>query len=723
MAPALKQLFQKKMPEPSYPDLPYVSDSGESNIPGIYIIGELAGTPLVKLGLNAGHELMERIGPELQAGHDPADEEAYDLLVIGSGSSGLAVTVAARDMGLRVVTLEAATFANTFVTMTKGKWLFAEPLDVPNRSRVWFEECTKEELLERWRGMVKEESLPIHEHERVVDIRGRSEDFRVFTDVGEYRARRVVLAMGKAGNPRKLGVPGEHEHGHRIHHRLLDADDFENQHIVIVGAGDVACEGAIGLASDASNTVTLSAIDTEFTYPKKRNIDAVRDLESRGRLRILLGSSVRKFESDSVEIQLADGTREDVRADTIFEMIGAELPLPFFRKVGLRLARAWTIKRWLVLFAIFLGVYSLYALKTYGKGLTSWPFEDLIEELTYDRGLGAIFEVCFAPFAWIFNDAALRDVRADRGYQQGFLYSLLYTVVMAVFGYQALLRWRGKAKRKSYQTWRFASLIGFQVGFFFIVNVIAVHAMSVKHAWRAWGLYQPYPLFFNSFFWWYEGDPWKVMWFCIGAGLLGTFVAIPFLARNHGKRFCTWVCGCGGLAETLGDRWRHLSAKGNRSRGWEFQAVMVFLASIIVGLVVIGAYNTQGGPWWQAYNYLVDFWLVAVIPITLYPFFGGKVWCRYWCPLAAYNQLLSKWYGRLKIVSNDKCITCTECSTYCQVGVDVMAFAKNQQPFDNSNSGCIHCGICIDVCPVDVLSFETSDGRATQLIAAGESSG
>jgi len=138
----------------------------------------------------------------------------------------------------------------------------------------------------------------------------------------------------------------------------------------------------------------------------------------------------------------------------------------------------------------------------------------------------------------------------------------------------------------------------------------------------------------------------------------------------------------------------------------------------------VGAYGTDGSNrWWRAYNYLVDFWLVAVIPIALYPFFGGKVWCRYWCPLAAYNQVLSRWYGRLKIVSNDKCITCTQCSKYCQVGVDVMAFAKNTQPFDNSNSVCIHCGICIDVCPMDVLSFETSDPRAVNLIELGKSSG
>ena len=437
---------------------------------------------------------------------------------------------------------------------------------------------------------------------------------------------------------------------------------------------------------------------------------------------------MREIGADSTTLRLADGSKQTVRTDTVFEMIGAELPIPFFRKVGIRLDNSWHWQRWVVLGVLFLFVYTLYALKSFGKAsLASWPFEGLIESTTFDHVLLSIFDVCFAPFAWLFSGEALADIRglpSSRDFQKGYLYSSLYTVVMLVFGYLAMMRWRGKAKRPAYQTWRYVSLLGFQVVFFLIVNVIAVQAMSVQHSWRAWGLYQPYPLFFNTFFWWSGNEPtWIIVTF-VGAGLLGTFVGIPILARNHGKRFCTWICGCGGLAETLGDHWRHRAAKGARSRAWEFQATLIFLASIIVGLVIVGVYETSGqNAWWNTYNYLVDFWLVAVIPIVLYPFFGGKVWCRYWCPLAAYNQLLSHWYGRLKIVSNDKCITCTECSKYCQVGVDVMAFAKNQQPFDNSNSACIQCGICIDVCPVDVLSFEASDGKATVLIAQGRTSG
>jgi NosR/NirI family nitrous oxide reductase transcriptional regulator len=716
----LRPLLTPSRPGPSYPVLPVVDDSGETNVPGLYAVGELAGTPLVRLGLNAGHDLVQRIGPGLLAGSG-AEPGVYDLVIIGSGSSGIAATVAAQDLGLRVVTLEAAALANTFVTMTKGKFLFAEPGDVPLRSRVWFEECHKEELLERWRAMVREEALPIREQERVQSISGEEGRFEVKTAVATYRARRVALCLGKAGNPRKLGAPGEREHADRIHHRLLDPDDHRDRDIVIVGAGDVACEAAIALAGH--NRVTLTAIDAEFTYPKQRNIDAVRALEAAGKLRILLSSEVQRFEDREILVETPGGAAA-LPWDHAFEMIGAELPVTFLREAGVRLNTDWPAARWVGLVACFIGVYSLYALKSYGKGLTAFPFEQLIAPETYDAGIGAMFRAAFAPFAWLFEADTLAQIYGDRGFQQGYLYSLAYTIIMLVFGYEALVRWRGYAKDKRYQTWRYLSLLSFQVGFFLIVNVIGVQALSVKYAWRAWGLYQPFPLFFNTFFWWYPGDPAALQWSFIGAGLLGTFVAIPLAARNHGKRFCTWICGCGGLAETLGDRWRHLAPKGPRARAWEFQGVAIAAAAFLIAMIVVGAYETDGSnAWWRGYNYIVDFWLVAVIPIALYPFFGGKVWCRYWCPLAAYNGLLSRWYGRLKIVSNDKCITCTQCSKYCQVGVDVMAFAKNQQPFDNSNSACIHCGICIDVCPMDVLSFENSDGSAVKLILDGRSSG
>jgi polyferredoxin len=312
----------------------------------------------------------------------------------------------------------------------------------------------------------------------------------------------------------------------------------------------------------------------------------------------------------------------------------------------------------------------------------------------------------------MFTAQAYGDMQRTLWFQQGYLYSLAYTIIMFVFGWQAFRRWGSVARDPRYQKWRYLSLVSFQVGFFLIANVFAVQALSIQHAWRAWGLYQPWPLFFNTFHWYSQSDPRVVVYTFVGAGLFGTFVAIPLASWKHGKRFCTWVCGCGGLAETLGDRWRHLSPKGKRSRAWEFQGLVIFVAAAIVTLVTVGMFDTRANNGWAlAYSYVVDFWLVAVIPIALYPFFGGKVWCRYWCPLAAYNGVLAKIYGRLRIVANTSCISCTLCSKYCQVGVDVMAFAKNQEGFDNANSACIQCGICIDVCPMNVLRFDSSPRR------------
>jgi ferredoxin len=441
-------------------------------------------------------------------------------------------------------------------------------------------------------------------------------------------------------------------------------------------------------------------------------VDALMARKAEGKLQLHLDTRLVRIDRDSVTFKVGAEPERTIPNDMVFEMIGAELPLAFFKRIGIKLEGTWDAAKWLTLAAVFVFVYSLYALKKFPEAPYSWPFYELMGVETFNRYLLGAFSVCFLPFRWLFTAEAYENIRATPWFQQGYLYSLAYTVVMAVFGTKALLRWSNIARDNRYQKWRYISLIGFQVVFFLVANVIAVQALSIQHAWRAWGLYQPWPLFFNTFHWWGASDPRAVLAFFIGSGLVGTFVVIQLLSRWHGKRFCTWICGCGGLAETLGDRWRHLAAKGKRSRAWEFQGALVLVAAAIVTIVTVGAYGTRANnAWGAAYSYVVDFWLVAVIPIALYPFFGGKVWCRYWCPLAAWNQILARAYGRLQIESNDKCISCTQCSKFCQVGVDVMAFAKNQAPFDNANSSCIQCGICIDVCPMNVLQFSLKDGQ------------
>jgi thioredoxin reductase/NAD-dependent dihydropyrimidine dehydrogenase PreA subunit len=697
-------LVSRKHPEPSYPRLPQVGEDGQSTVKGLYLIGEVGGTPLIKLGLNQGVDVAEALHRELGPG--PADApELLDVVIVGAGSSGLGAAMRCHELGLRYVVLEAERIATTVVEMYKGKVLFAEPEETPNRSSMWYEECTREELLDRWRRQVRESGLDVREHEKVEDVQRRGVEFVVRSTKGEYRARRVLLSVGKAGNPRKAGVPGEREHASKLFHGLSDPEAVRGKRVFVYGGGDVAAEAALALSEQ--NHVTMVTIDEALTFPKKRNVDALLERQRAGRLDLHLRSRLVRFDGDTVTWADETGREHRIDNDLVFEMIGAELPIPFFRRIGIKLEGDWYARRWAYLGIVALFVYALYALKKFPEQPYSWPFQHLFAEESFYSMLRGIFEVAFLPFRGLFEASAYEQILATPWFQQGYLYSLAYTIVMGVFGWLAFKRWAGIARDGRYQTWRFASLVAFQVVFFLVANVVAVQAMSIQHAWRAWGLYQPWPLFFNTFHWWNTSDPRVVLYGFIGAGLLGTFVAIPLASRKHGKRFCTWICGCGGLAETLGDRWRHLSPKGKRSRAWEFQGAVILVGAAIATLVTVGMFGSRAdNAWALAYSYLVDFWLVAVIPIALYPFFGGKVWCRYWCPLAAWNQILARWYGRLRIKANEKCISCTMCSRYCQVGVDVMAFAKSQEAFDNRNSTCIHCGICIDVCPMDVLSFD-----------------
>ena len=717
----LRALTAPRKPEPSYPTLPVVSENAESSVRGIYLIGEVGGTPLIKLGLNQGVEAIETFHREL--GPDPEDDpDLLDVLIVGAGSSGLGAAMRAHELGMRYQVLESERIAMTVVNMYKGKLLFAEPVSAPDKSSLWFEQCTREELLERWQRQILDEGLRVREHEKVVDIQKSGDVFIIKSIRGEYRARRVLIAVGKAGNPRKAGVPGEKEFPGKVMHTLSDPGAIRGKRILIYGGGDVAAEAALALCPH--NTVMMITIDQELTFPKKRNVEALMAEKAAARLDLHLSSQLLRFDKESVTYRNEKGEEMTLPNDLVFEMIGAELPIPFFRRVGIKLEGDWDAARWMMLGLVSTLVYSLYALKKFPETPYSWPFYYFISEEGFKSSLRELFEVAFLPFRWIFSREALEQVLETTWFQQGYLYSLIYTIVMVVFGTVAFKRWSRIAQDNRYQKWRYLSLITFQVAFFLIANVIALQAMSVQHSWRAWGLYQPWPLFFHTFHWWNASDPRVLLYAFIGTGVLGTFVAIPLAARNHGKRFCTWICGCGGLAETLGDRWRHLSAKGKRSRAWEFQAAVVLVAAAIVTLVTVGMYQTRASNGWAlAYSYVVDFWLVAVVPIALYPFFGGKVWCRYWCPLAAWNQILARWYGRLRIKADEKCISCTMCSRYCQVGVDVMSFAKNQEAFDNRNSSCIQCGICIDVCPMGVLSFDLAPRISAQSVVQIQSVG
>lgn len=727
---------------PSYPELPYVSPTGESAINGLYIKGDAAGNPLLKIGLNEGYDWVESIQEKLTKLNGEKETD-YDLIIVGSGATGFAAANRAHELGISYLVLESERFANVIQNFTKGKFLFAEPTAMEQKGSIWFEECDKQVLLDKWEEHRQKINLNLHEFEKVEDIKGAEGHFEVITAKGKYTSKLVLLAIGKSGNPRKAGVPGEAEYPDKIYHFLADPTVYDGKNILIYGGGDVACEAALALCD--TNKVTMATIDKKFVYPKKRNADAILAKVEEGKIDLHFDTRLHRIEKDKIELQNQQTEKTSQHPnDVVFEMIGAIPPVGFFKKVGITMDNAWAGNKVLAVIMALLAMIGV-SLWAYHTGMNSTGLTANLGAGLFIAAMGALVAfgmkgnryawlsftlvlsyVIYAaktssphfPFHWIGKDriaaflssgifgSFVPDAVASFKGAPSFWYSALYTFLVLFFGIKAMKRW-GIDRKDPYQVKRYISIMAFQLIFFIVVNMV-LSTLIGQYYWRGWGLYQPFPLFFNTFFWWYPGDPASIKWFFIGFGLLLTFIAIPLFVRFHGMRFCTWVCGCGGLAETFGDTWRHLAPKGPKSRKWEFTGPIILIWAFISLAIVAFLFGTDGNNMiWKSYDYLVDFWMVAVIPIGLYPFFGGKVWCRYWCPLAHYMKLLSKWYGKLAITSNDKCISCTQCSKYCQVGVDVMAFAKNQEPFDNTNSSCIHCGICITVCPMDVLQFET----------------
>jgi len=735
---------------------PALRKNNESNIPGLYIIGDLAGAPVIKLAMAQGFEVIEHIAakPDARA-NDPA---AYDLIVVGAGAAGLNAALAAKDKGLRTLLLEKGKIANTIENFPEGKWVYAEPDSSPPKGKLWLDGARKEDLIRRWNQIVGENQLDIRTEEGLKSLeREENGGFRVVTEKTEYRARSVVLATGQRGNPRKLGVPGEDKE--HVYHRLYSPRHYKNENLLVVGGGNSAVEAALVLAEQ--NRVWLSYRGSELSRLFRDNERKLNEAVAQKRIELILNSTVKEFGAKTATIEVDRGGHREsfpVPCDHAFVLVGADLPVAFLKSLGIRLENEWTGS---LLRATALSVLTLAGLWFFGGQATDFariPFGAVPQFagglialgafaallLTGFRGdryswLGVSFLVWYAVYGikspgpgaefWPFRGWGFK-VTSLFGRPTTFWYTVMYTALMTGFGIQAVKRW-GLDRKDKFQIWRYVSLLSFQWVFFFLIPEflfqwaikyqwvgaqLASNPQFADQAWRSYGIVYAWPLFFYSFFY----DPHKI-WIIWGVTL--TFVLIPLFALSNGKRYCSWICGCGGLAETFGDRWRHLAPKGRTSIKWEWMnlVVLVLAAGITLAMLLrdsvawLRAPATAG---LELYHLYVDLWLVGILPVTLYPFLGGKVWCRYWCPLAKLMHFFSAAYtklgvSRFQIVANDKCIGCMECTRNCQVGIDVMSYALKQQPLDNATSSCIGCGVCVSACPMDTLSFGTRQPART----------
>ncbi|MBM3753668.1 MAG: FAD-binding protein [Acidobacteria bacterium] len=656
---------------------PEIGAHFESSVPGVHVVGDLAGAPVVKLAMEQGHRLAGHL-----AGLERRGDVEFDVAIVGSGAAGLNCALSLLARGLRVAVFEKSSLANTIEEFPLGKVVYDEPVSRPVEGLLWLQEATREELLAKWGEAAS--NLDVRLGEEVLGLVRDGGILRVTTSKGQYTTARVVIATGQRGSMRKLGVPGENRAN--VHHRLYNPSHFHGENILVVGGGNSAIEAAAALA-ESGNEVTLVHRGREF----HRLFAANRTKLSK--FRVLRESKVTAFEEASA---IVNGGH--VPYNRAFVLIGADPPAAFLKQIGVRLENEWTWRRWAFL-ALSLAVsYFIYGVKG-GDNNEFWPFTGWGHKL-----------VSFGGRGW------------------SFWYTVLYTTLMTVFGIQAMKRW-GIDRRDKFQIWRYVSLIGFQWLFFFLIpeflfriavenqwlgETLARDPNFTNNLWRSYGLIYAWPLFFYTFI----GNPHQV-W--IYWGLLLSFGIIPVFVLLYGKRYCSWICGCGGLAETFGDRWRHLAPKGAAAIRLERMNVAVLGAAIVVTLLLVASdvYKVLAKPaqtGLEYYHLFADVWLVGILPVGLYPFLGGKVWCRYWCPLAKMMELFSAWFtrkgwSRFAITANERCIACGECTRNCQVGIDVMRFAMLQQELNNANSSCIGCGICVTVCPMGVLQFGKNQGK------------
>lgn len=298
---------------------------------------------------------------------------------------------------------------------------------------------------------------------------------------------------------------------------------------------------------------------------------------------------------------------------------------------------------------------------------------------------------------------------------QWFFYGFLYTLVIAVMGIRMFFKYR----HNKYQLYRTASVIFFQTGFAFLLpNILAeLNGMDLKNAWPLdYDYFYDYNI--NQMLAEEESNPWGPALFVWGIAL--SFIVIPALAYFWGKRwYCSWVCGCGGLAETLGDPYRQLSDK--RLKAWKVEryvvhGVLVF-AILMTGLVLADYWtqDAQGGSILGGvagtvrtiYGFAIGAIFAGVVGTGFYPFMGNRVWCRFGCPLAAILGIVQRYKSRFRITTNGgQCISCGNCSAYCEMGIDVRWYAQRGQ--DIVRASCVGCGICSAVCPRGVLRLENS---------------
>jgi len=312
-------------------DIPHVKQDFETNIKGLHIVGELGGMGLIRNAVTQGREAIQYITSEVKK--NKSNPEIPDVCVIGAGPAGLAATAQAIDMGLSYVTLEQNDIGGAILSYPRQKIVMTQPMKMPIYGDTNFQEISKEDLLDLWADIIQQTQMEVKTKQRVEDIHRENGHFIIHTQRDTFEAKRVILAIGRRGTPRRLGVPGEDTA--KVTYQLLEPEQYRGKKCLVVGGGDSAVEAALSLADEPETEVTISYRGDQFSRVKQKNLERITAAIDTNKIVPLWNSNVTEISPDSVELD-QENNQVSIGNDYVFVFIGGVVPTGFLNKIGVK---------------------------------------------------------------------------------------------------------------------------------------------------------------------------------------------------------------------------------------------------------------------------------------------------------------------------------------------------------------------------------------------------
>ncbi len=314
-------------------DLPHISQEFETNVPGIFIAGEMGGMGLIKNAVSQGAQAIGYICKKRLKGI----RANYDVVIVGAGPAGISATLEAKKRNLKFVTIEQDTLGGTVFTFPRAKVVMTHSMEIPLYGKVKLKETSKTQLLELWNEVLSKNNIKINEEEKVLGIERDDKAFNVLTTKGTYSTKSILLAIGRRGSPRKLGVSGENKE--KVAYRLIEPELIQNQKVLVVGGGDSAIESALILV-DEGNKVTLSYRSDTFSRLKQKNLEKIEKAINLGIVKVFYNTNVKEIKDNNVIlINTVTNDEIDLDNDMVFIFAGGELPTQFLEQTGIKITK------------------------------------------------------------------------------------------------------------------------------------------------------------------------------------------------------------------------------------------------------------------------------------------------------------------------------------------------------------------------------------------------